>query len=48
DFVDNVETFLLPLALKVRYPNRVTLIRGNYELTQVSEFYDECFQKYGS
>lgn len=27
---DSVETFLLLLALKVRYKNRVTLLRGNH------------------
>jgi len=55
DFVDrgynSVETFLLLLAMKVRWPDRIALIRGNHEsrqITQVYGFYDECFRKYGT
>lgn len=54
DFVDRgfylVELFLLLLAYKVRYPDRITLIRGNHELRQITTvygFYDECVRKYG-
>ena len=40
DFVDrgfnSVETFLLLLGLKVRYPDRITLIRGNHESRQIT------------
>lgn len=40
DYVDrgnnSVETFLLLLALKVQYPERIFLIRGNHESRQIT------------
>ena len=49
DFVDrgsfSVEVICLLYAMKVHYPNRVFLLRGNHEcrqLTSLFNFKDEC------
>lgn len=55
DYVDrgyfSVECASLLLCHKVRFRERITILRGNHEsrqITQIYGFYDECVRKYGS
>ena len=54
DLVDRgyncIETFVLLLTLKVKYPDHITILRGNHEsrlTNQIYGFYHECQRKYG-
>ncbi len=53
DYVDrrdnSIETMVILLAYKVRFPDKVYLLRGNHECQSISRiygFYNECKRRY--
>ena len=53
DYVDrgkqSIETLILLLVFKIKFPNKMFLLRGNHEsnpITRMYGFYDECKRRY--